>query len=124
MPLLDQEARDQISELFNTLEEQVRLVFFTRKSSKLIVPGQDQEVCPTCDEEQELLGELAELSDKLVLEVHDVKSEPELAEEAGIDKLPALLLSGPNDAGALRFFGLPSGYEFSTLIADIIDVST
>ena len=51
MPLLDQEARDQISELFGTLEAQVRLVFFTRKSSKLIVPGQDQEVCPTCDEE-------------------------------------------------------------------------
>ena len=26
--------------------------------------------------------------------------------------------------GAIRFLGLPAGYEFSTLVADIVDVST
>jgi hypothetical protein len=26
--------------------------------------------------------------------------------------------------GAIRFLGLPAGYEFSTLIPDIVDVST
>src|SRR4051794_16900287 len=113
MVLLDQEIRDQITELFAELDEQVRLVFFTRKSSPLFVPGEEQ--CLSCEDEQALLGELVELSDKLVLEVHDVKDEPDLAREAGIDKVPALVLHGPNDAGQVRFFGLPAGHEFSTL---------
>ena len=37
--------------------------------------------------------------------------------------VPALVLRGPTEAGLVRFFGLPAGYEFSTLIADIVDVS-
>jgi alkyl hydroperoxide reductase subunit AhpF len=125
MPLLDQEARDQIGELFEKLEEQVRLVFFTQQASKLILPGRPAgRECPSCEDEQQLLGELVELSDKLELEVHDVKAEPELAGASGIDKVPALVLRGPKEAGAVRFFGLPGGYEFATLIADIVDVST
>ena len=30
----------------------------------------------------------------------------------------------PAEQGAIRFLGLPAGYEFSTLVADIVDVST
>src|SRR5207247_723030 len=90
-------------------------------SSQLVVPGQSE--CQSCEDEQQLLSELVELSDKLLLEVHDVKAEPDLASQAGIDKVPALVLEGPTDGGAVRFFGLPSGYEFSTLIVDIVDVS-
>ena len=32
--------------------------------------------------------------------------------------------SASPEQGAIRFLGLPAGYEFSTLIADIVDVST
>jgi alkyl hydroperoxide reductase subunit AhpF len=124
MALLDQEIRDQITEVFADLDEQIRLLLFTRRKSPLVLPGRAaDDDCPSCEDAQALFGEVADLSDKIELEVHDVRDEPDLASQFGIDKVPALVLRGPNEAGLVRFFGLPAGYEFSTLIADIVDVS-
>jgi len=36
--------------------------------------------------------------------------------------VPAVILEGKN-AGRVRFFGLPAGYEFATLVEDLVDVS-
>ncbi len=50
-----------------------------------------------------------------------VKDQQE-AENAGVDHIPAFTLEGAAK-GKVRFFGIPSGYEFATLIEDIVDVS-
>ena len=79
--------------------------------------------------------ELVALTDKLEVVVHDVQAEPALAQQCGTDgALPVLLVepvaeagakvAGSTTGGAMRFVGLPAGYEFSTLIADIVDVSS
>ena len=41
----------------------------------------------------------------------------------GVTRIPAYIMQGKNK-GKVRFFGLPAGYEFSTLLQSIIDVST
>ena len=69
-----------------------------------------------------LLEELVALSQKIHLEVYDFVAEAEKAKEFGVDKIPATILSG-KDEYKVRFFGIPSGYEFTTLIEDIVDVS-
>ena len=123
MSLLDQQTREQIGQMFEELDAPVRLIFFTRRPSPPVSPGGPEDDCPSCADEEQLLTELSELSDKLSLEVHEVGSEPRLAEEVGIERVPALIVRGPDTPGTLRFFGLPAGYEFSTLVADIVDVS-
>ena len=124
MALLDQQVRDQIGQLFEQLDGPVNMVFYTRRASPLVLPGQSSDAdCPSCSDEEQLLGELAGLSEKLSLEIHDQRSAPDVFREAGIDKVPALVLRGQSTAGRVRFFGLPAGYEFSTLVADIVDVS-
>jgi alkyl hydroperoxide reductase subunit AhpF len=123
MSLLDQQTREQIGELFEQLDAPVDLIFFTRRPSPLVLPGRSEEDCPSCADEEQLLGELAELSDKLSLEVHELGSEPPAAEADGIERVPALVVRSAETPGRIRFFGLPAGYEFSTLIADIVDVS-
>jgi alkyl hydroperoxide reductase subunit AhpF len=123
MALLDQQVRDQVSQLFAELDGPVTMDFYTVRQSPLALPGQSGPECPSCADEEELLTELAALSDKLRLEIHDVRNDRAAAEQAGIDKLPALVVSGPSTAGRVRFFGLPAGYEFSTLIADLVDAS-
>ena len=79
------------------------------------------------------MRELATLSDKLEVVVHDGQAEPSIAEHYGVEGLlPAILIepAAPNDGvqspvhGAMRFLGLPEGYEFSTLVSDLVDVST
>jgi len=68
-----------------------------------------------------MIEEVSGLSDKLSLEVHDFVAEADLARKYGVDKIPAIVLSGDRDYG-IRFYGVPAGYEFNVLIEDIMDV--
>jgi glutaredoxin-like protein len=54
--------------------------------------------------------------------VYDFVKNPQEVKKYGIDKIPAIALAGENDTG-IRFYGIPAGYEFTTLIEDLIDVS-
>ena len=112
MGLLKDKDKVELEKIFSKqLTEDCRLVMFTQENE-----------CPHCRDTREMLEELAALSDKLHLEVHDFVAETELAKAYNIDKIPALGLIGERDYG-LRFYGVPGGYEFTTLIKDILDVS-
>ncbi len=73
-------------------------------------------------ETRQLLGELAELSDKLSLETYNFLLDKEKVAEYAVDKVPATAIRNGKDFG-IRFFGLPAGYEFSTLLDAILAVS-
>ena len=77
----------------------------------------------TCKDTRLLLEEVVGLSSKLNLEVHELTDNDNLAREARIDRIPALRISSDVVKGTLRYFGLPSGYEFSVLIGSVLDVS-
>src|SRR6059058_5615641 len=65
---------------------------------------------------------LTETSDKLHLTIKDFVRDEQEAQGLGITRIPAFILQG-HTKGAVRYFGIPAGYEFSTLIEDLIDVS-
>ncbi len=115
MALLNEEIRGQLREEFAGLTDPVKLVLFTQEDD-----------CQYCTETQQLAEELAELSDKIALEIHDFAAEADLVAAYDVDKAPALAIvkdgEEPVDYG-IRFYGIPSGYEFSTLIQDIAMVS-
>ena len=98
----------------------VTIVYFTQGESPLSVPGQE---CMYCSETRELLQELATLNGKIRLDVKDFVTDRALADDLGVERIPAFVLEGAAK-GKVRFFGIPSGYEFSTLIEDIVDVSS
>jgi alkyl hydroperoxide reductase subunit AhpF len=102
------------------LSGDVEIVMFTEHESPIIVPG--KQPCETCAPTQEILEEVAALSDKLKLTVHEISTAKEQAFALGINRVPAFVFEGAQ-RGHVRFFGIPSGYEFSALIADLVDVS-
>jgi glutaredoxin-like protein len=116
MALLKEEDRNHLIEQFNSLESPVKIVVFTQEME-----------CQYCKETRMIGEELAALSDKISLEVYDFEKDKEIAETYNIDKIPAtIIMTGgdqPKDYG-LRYFGIPSGYEFSSLIEDIMMVSS
>ncbi len=122
MALISDKEREYIKGLFGKeLSKDVRIVMFTQGESPLVVPGME---CPYCKETRQILEELSSLSPKLKLEVYDFYKERELAEKHGVDKIPAtLLIPEGEEIARVRFFGIPSGYEFGSLVEDIIDVS-
>jgi alkyl hydroperoxide reductase subunit AhpF len=126
MPFLNEADQEQLKEIFSKqITAPVRLRVLTKPTSKLYIPG--QQLCASCAEAEPFVRELAALSDKLEVVVHDVQAEPVVGQQYSIDgTLPAILVEPAEDGephGAIRFFGLPAGYEFSTLVADIVDVS-
>ncbi len=105
------------------LKHPVRIVFFTQEPSKLILPdGVKGQECPFCRETRQLLEEVAGLDSRIQLEIHDFTAEKELADRLRVDKIPAILIHGENEYG-IRFFGIPSGYEYGSLLEAIVQVS-
>jgi alkyl hydroperoxide reductase subunit AhpF len=120
MAFLSADHQAQIEQLFEGLVNDVRLIYFTQRESPLFIPGHE---CETCKDTRALLEEITALSDKLRLEVHDFVAESEAAREHGIDRIPALVMAADGVKGRVRYFGMPSGYEFSVLLGSLLDVS-
>lgn len=121
MTMLNADVQGQVRQAFAELSSPVRLVLFTQGAG-----GPLNVECDYCAETRQLVEEVAALSDKITLEVHDFAAEAEAARRYGVDKIPALAVTRggaePKDYG-IRLYGIPSGYEFATLIEDIKLVS-
>ncbi len=66
---------------------------------------------------------MSELSDKIEVTVYDFVKDREQAALYKVDKVPALVIMGEKDYG-IRYYGLPFGYEFQTLMEDLVSVSS
>ena len=120
MALISVEDQKTLQTLFaQELQDEVTITYFTQRESVLIIPGQE---CSFCNETRELLEELTNVSDKLHLTVKDFTRDEQEAQSLSITRIPAFILQG-HTKGAVRYFGIPAGYEFSTLVEDLIDVS-
>lgn len=112
MGIIAERDRRKLVDLFDkSLVNPVRLIVFTQESE-----------CAYCKETRELMLELSNLTPKISTEVYDFVQDSAKAQEHGVDKIPATLVFGKKEY-KLRFFGLPTGYEFGVLIDDIIDAS-
>jgi glutaredoxin-like protein len=115
MSLLKEEDQKHLQNEFEALTAPVKLVMFTQEME-----------CQYCRETRMISEEVAGLSDKISVEVYDFVADQEIAEQYNIDKIPAIAVvqdgETPKDYG-IRLYGIPSGYEFSSLIENIMMVS-
>jgi len=112
MSLIPDEHKEHIrSELNEKMENPVKIIMFTQQIE-----------CLFCAQSRQLINELAGLNDKIRTEIYDFVTDAEKAKEYGVDKVPAIIILGEKDYG-IRFYGLPYGYEFQTLLEDLINVS-
>ena len=114
MALLSEQDQEHLRNEFAGLQQPVKLIVFTQEFE-----------CQYCRETRQIAEEVAELSDDITLEVYDFVAEKEIAEQYNIDKIPATIVMVGGEAAAdygIRYYGIPSGYEFSSLIQDILMV--
>ena len=111
--LINDSVAEQVKQAFAGLSNPVQILYF----------GSDDN-CETCTETRQLLGEIAELDKRVYLSTHDLKTDTALAKKYNVDKAPALVIAGKSGDDILetgiQFSGIPAGYEFSTLINDIL----
>lgn len=111
MGLLKDADKQQVTEFFEAMVEPVTAIMFTQEFE-----------CEYCTMTRELIEEVAALTDKLTVEIYDFVKDETLVKQYHIDKIPALVLLGDKDYG-IRFYGVPAGYEFMSLIEGVLDVS-
>src|SRR5262245_14798915 len=114
MPFLNDRDRAAVRQEFQKLGGPVKLVVFSQE----LVAGE------LCRQNEQLMHEVAELTDgKASVEVLNPVIDRERAEGYGVDQVPATVVEGTRDYG-LRFYGIPSGYEFGTRILPMVAAST
>ncbi len=108
MAFLDDKTKLQIKAEFEKLKHPVTLHVFTQELE-----------CQYCRENRGIAEELADiLPEKVKLAVHNFTIDTEAVERYKIDKIPALAVVGEQDYG-IRFYGVPAGYEFTSLFLAI-----
>jgi glutaredoxin-like protein len=124
MGLLKDSDREQLKLEFEKLTNPVKLQFFTQALD-----------CDYCPLTQQVLEELVSLSDKIQLQTYNFAIDKEPVFEYKIARVPAIAVARvethvidgkeqtrDHDFG-IRYYGVPSGFEFGSLVSDIMDVS-
>lgn len=109
---IEEKILNEVSQMFDGLTSNVTLHMFTNKNH-----------CLLCNETLDLVEQIAKQSDKVILDHCECDIESEKAKEWRIERHPAIAVEGKGK-GLTRFFGIPSGYEFGSLIQSIIMAGT
>ncbi len=117
--MLNPTLQRQVRQALEPMIEPVTLAVF-------VTTGGDPHACEICEDTRQLVEELAFLSDgKITAKTYDVASDTDVARRYGVDAAPAVVvLDAAGKDHGIRFFGIPTGYEFATLVADITMVSS
>lgn len=112
--MIREEDKKIIKKLFEEkLKDNVKIIFFTQSLN-----------CEYCYDTERLLSEVSELSEKIKLEKYNLVGDEDLAKKWNVSIVPAIIITDENESiKGVRYFGIPAGYEFSSLIEDIIMVS-
>jgi glutaredoxin len=102
------------------LKSRLRIDFFTRKPSAIFVPGRE---CIHCEDVQTMLEELAALSPRISLTVHEYEEGDKAAAALGVDNVPAIVLRGQANR-PLRYFGMPSGAQWPGFVETLFETAS
>jgi len=112
MALMTEEVASQLKDEFAQLVNPVRLAVFSQALAD-----------PESEQVRRLVEELAATSPLLSVESYNFVLDKEKVDGLRIARIPAVAVLGKEKDYGIRFYGLPSGYEFGTLVEAILDVS-
>jgi len=112
MDFFNENIKKEVKEQLNKLEDDVQLIYFSQKVD-----------CQFCEEVKKLLSELSALSNKLKFVEYNFQNDRSKAEELGIDKVPGIVVKKQDEDYGIKFYGIPSGYEFASLMHSLLLVS-
>ncbi len=109
MALLSESDAHEVTKIFSILVRDVYIKVYTQKLE-----------CPSCHDTETILRELDGLSDRLKITFLNSQANREEAQKDGVERTPAIIVSDGTHS-RVKFYGAPSGYEFSSLLTTIID---
>ena len=108
VPMLSAKDKAYVRKTLDGMKGEVRLTLFSRDGGE----------CKYCGETEGLLSDIASAAPQVKVEILSLKKDAARARELGIDKVPGIALVGKKDYN-LRYFGLPSGYDFIPFVETV-----
>jgi alkyl hydroperoxide reductase subunit AhpF len=114
MGLIAPADQQRLRDAFSAMTRPVKLLFFTQTLD-----------CETCPQTRQILDELPPLCERISIEESNFILDRDKAAQYGVDRVPAIVPVGIDEAGAerdarARFLGIPSGYAFLSLVQAIL----
>jgi glutaredoxin-like protein len=113
MAMIADDVASQIKGEFSSLVNPVRIVVFFQALED-----------PESEQVKRLVEELAALDPRLSAEAVNFVLDKERVDALGVTRTPAVAVLGADKDYGIRFYGLPTGYEFGSLIDAILLVSS
>ncbi|MEM0085074.1 MAG: thioredoxin family protein [Candidatus Methanomethylicia archaeon] len=113
MKIIPDEYVDEVKNILSGLRDDVRILLFTQRFK-----------CTGCREAEDLLMDLSSLSSRIVLEKYVYEDSRVKFNEYNVTYVPTIIVVSRYTGGMARFLGVPLGYEFSSLLEDILHAST
>jgi glutaredoxin-like protein len=112
MKMFTEDLEKQLKEIFAVMTGDVTIALFTE-------PG-----CPTGEETDGLMEEVAAMSDHIHLVRYDWKKDASKAAEYHVEMVPSIvLLDGSGAYRGIKFNGIPAGHEINSFIPALLEVS-
>ena len=112
MPLISKDDAAALTERFkDDLEHPAMITVFVKDTN-----------CRFCRETAQVAQELSQIDPRIEVEIIRIEDNPERARELRIKRVPATVVAENRDYG-IRFYGIPSGHEFTTYVEDVVSVS-
>lgn len=108
--MFDPQDEAEIKKRLSEMTHDVRVILFSQALN-----------CEACPETERLLKAVAELSEKIKLEVLNPMIDRDQAALYNVTRVPAIIIEGERDYG-IRYLGIPGGYEFASLLEALVTV--
>ncbi len=112
MNFLQEEQIRDIKDIFKNLKNPVEILFFGQKLN-----------CDFCADTESLLRQLCSIDGRLQFHSYNFLNDVDTVKKYLITNVPAIVIKSAKKDFGIVYYGVPSGYEFSTLIETIIFVS-
>jgi len=114
MALLKEKVAGEAKKVLQEMSGPVSLTYYTQEME-----------CEPCASMSLFIDELSALEGQLKVKKKDFLADGEEARQTGVHHIPALLLHRPEDnRAAVRYYGMPGGYEFGAFLRTIVLFST
>ncbi len=112
MNFLQEEQIKEIKEILSNLINPVEVLFFGQKLN-----------CEFCTDTESLLRQLCSLDSRITFRSYNFLNDTDMVKRHYITEVPATVIKSPKKDYGIVYYGVPSGYEFSTLLETMIFIS-
>ncbi len=111
--VLNKELQKQVVKLLDPMKNKITIALFTTTDE-----------CESCEPTQQIITEVAQLSDKIEVKIYDLKKDASEVSRYNIEMAPSfVILDHEGQYKGVKFNGIPAGHEFNSFLSALVEMS-